>query len=60
LPHNQKSTDQISWAGILLSFSSTMSDCGSSMNDLQFCFFLSFDVTTTTTSGLWDAYGGFV
>jgi len=35
-----------------------MSDCGSSMNDLRFCFFLSSSVTTAATSGLWDAHGG--
>ena len=28
------------------------------MNDLWFCFFLSFGVTITVTSGLWDAYDG--
>jgi len=46
------------WAGILLSSFTSMSDCGSSMKDLQFCFFLSSGVTITVTSGLRDAHDG--
>ena len=49
---------RFSWAGILLSSFTSMSDCGSSMNDLRFRFFLSSGVTITVTSGLWDAHEG--
>jgi len=49
---------RFSYAGIFLSFSTSMSDWGFTMNDLLFCFFLSSGVTTTTIGGLRDARGG--
>jgi len=49
---------RFSWAGILLSSFTSMSDCDSSMNDLRFCFFLSSGVTIIVTSGLRDAHDG--
>jgi len=49
---------RFSWAGILLCSFTFMSDCGSSINDLRFCFFLSSGVTIVVTSGLRDAHDG--
>jgi len=56
-PTIKNSLIRISWAGILLSCFTSISDRGSSMNDLRFCFFLSSNVTIVATGGLRDVHG---